>query len=89
MHVHLPPTFSGMLSWVSESGTLRLSPEVQARYTAIGEAKKHRGVGRIVPPDAAGAEVRGDSCEVISTRGDLRISLAGEHKTADRGCTIA
>jgi len=89
VHVHLPPTFSGMLSWVSESGTLRLSPGVQARYTPVGESKKHRGVGRIVPPEGADQPLRGDSAELISTRGDLRVSIAGEDKTADRGCTIA
>lgn len=45
IHIHLPPSFSGLVSWRSENGVLHLSPKIKERYVALGESYKHRGVG--------------------------------------------
>lgn len=48
VHVQLPPQFSGLVSWRTERGELRLSPKMRERYVSLGESYKHRGVGMIV-----------------------------------------
>lgn len=48
IHLYLPPTFSGLLSFTSEAGKLRLSPTMQARCKQMGnETHKHRGLVRV------------------------------------------
>ncbi|PWN46170.1 hypothetical protein IE81DRAFT_344225 [Ceraceosorus guamensis] len=47
VHLFLPPSFSGMLSWSTETGKLKLSKAIQERYEELGEKHKHRGVGRL------------------------------------------
>lgn len=77
--VHIPPTFSGLLSWQCESGTFKLSKSVQERYTPLGDSKKHRGIGKIRVADWVQAgEERGDSAELITVHGSLMLFEASE-----------
>lgn len=48
VHIVLPPTFSGLVSWRTESGQLKLSHAIQERYINLGEAFKHRGTGMLL-----------------------------------------
>lgn len=86
--LHIPPTFSGMLSWQCEVGGFKPSPEVMARYTPIGEQKKHRGVGKIRVADwIRDSSERGDSAQLITARGSLYLYEAGESSRSSR-CLI-
>lgn len=49
IYIFLPPTFSGLISWKADSGSLRLSNAVCKRYMALGELFKHRGIGMLLP----------------------------------------
>ena len=87
--VHIPPTFSGLLSWQCESGGFKPSADVLARYTPVGEQKKHRGMGKIRVADwVQDKSERGDSAQLITTRGSLYLYEAGESSSASR-CTIS
>lgn len=87
--VHIPPTFSGLLSWQCESGGFKPSADVLARYTPVGEQKKHRGVGKIRVADWINDKSeRGDSAQLITARGSLYLYEAGEASSATR-CTIS
>lgn len=87
--LHIPPTFSGLLSWQCESGGFKPSADVLARYTPVGEQKKHHGVGKIRVADwVLDKSERGDSAQLITTHGSLYLFEAGESSSASR-CTIA
>ncbi|UZJ56672.1 hypothetical protein CBS101457_005992 [Exobasidium rhododendri] len=89
VHIHIPPTFSGLLRWTCESGQFRASKSVMARYTTVGEQKKHRGVGKIRPAEwVQNKEERGDSAELLSTNGGIMLYDAGEESNSS-ACTIA
>ena len=49
IYVFLPPTFSGLISWKADSGSLRLSNAIGKRYMPLGELFKHRGIGMLLP----------------------------------------
>jgi len=59
-----------------------------ARYTPVGEQKKHRGVGKIRPADwVKNKEERGDSAELLTTNGGIMLYDAGEESNS-AACTI-
>ncbi|KAN0066252.1 hypothetical protein ACQY0O_000346 [Thecaphora frezii] len=77
--VYLPATFAGLLTWKTETGSLKLSPAVQGRYKCLDDRQhKHRGTAKIVPSVASGN--RGDACEIINKSGSITIMEAGEEK---------
>ncbi|PWN19961.1 hypothetical protein BCV69DRAFT_299719 [Microstroma glucosiphilum] len=71
LHICVPPTFSGLVSWKTESGVLKLSPGIKARYTGLGEAFKHRGVGIVVAHGQAlpAGHVVGQAKAVVEKKG--------------------
>ncbi|EPQ32177.1 uncharacterized protein PFL1_00374 [Pseudozyma flocculosa PF-1] len=84
--VFLPASFAGLLTWKSESGTLKLSQAIQARYKRLDDrAHKHRGTAKIIPSVASGN--RGDACELINKSGTITIMEAGEEKKHE-GCSV-
>jgi hypothetical protein len=86
--LHIPPTFSGVLRWTCKSGQFKPSKAVLARYTPVGEQKKHRGVGRIRPADwVPDKEERGDSAELFSTNGGIMLYDAGEESDSS-ACVV-
>lgn len=83
VHIHIPPTFSGLLRWTCESGKFNTSEGIIARYTPVGEQKKHRGVGKIQVADwVLDKSERGDSIELTTTSGDISVYEAGESSNA-------
>lgn len=88
VHIHLPPTFSGLLRWTCESGQFKPSAGILERYTPVGEQKKHRGVGKIHVADwVLDKSERGDSVELTTTSGSINLYEAGEDSNAS-ACTI-
>lgn len=60
VHIFFPPTFSGLVSWRTESGVLKLSPALRERYVNLGETFKHRGTAMLLAkgqPRPAGSTV--------------------------------
>lgn len=49
LYIFLPPTFSGLVSWTADSGSLKLSHAIRDRYISLGENFKHRGTGMLLP----------------------------------------
>jgi DUF4097 and DUF4098 domain-containing protein YvlB len=88
VHIHLPPTFSGLLRWTCESGQFKPSAGILERYTPVGEQKKHRGVGKIRVADwVLDKSERGDSVELTTTSGSINLYEAGEDSNAS-ACTL-
>ena len=84
--VALPQSFAGLLSWRTETGSLKLSDSIQARYKLLDDRPhKHRGTARIVPATASGN--RGDACEIVNKHGSVTIVEAGEKYHAE-SCTV-
>ncbi|CAO1616323.1 unnamed protein product [Sympodiomycopsis kandeliae] len=48
LYIFLPPTFSGLVSWRADSGSLKLSHAIRQRYISLGEAHKRRGTGMLL-----------------------------------------
>lgn len=71
LHICIPPTFSGLVSWKTESGVLKLSAGIKARYTGLGESFKHRGVGIVVAQGQAlpAGHVVGKAKAVVEKKG--------------------
>lgn len=91
VHLHIPPTFSGMLSWQCEAGAGGFKPSeaIKKRYTPLGEQRKHRGVGRIKPAEwAPQTEERGDSAQLITAHGSLLLYDASETSDSSK-CAVA
>ncbi|SNX85561.1 uncharacterized protein MEPE_04270 [Melanopsichium pennsylvanicum] len=75
--IFLPPSFSGLLNWASETGTLKVSPAMQQRFKLLDmQPHKHRGTAKIVPSAASG--LRGDVCTVANSHGSIIIKEVGE-----------
>lgn len=89
VHVHIPPTFSGLLRWTCASGQFKPSKAIASRYVPVGEQHKHRGVGRIKPANWIHDQVeRGDSAELITTNGSIMLHDAAEYNDGT-SCIIA
>ncbi|EST04719.1 hypothetical protein PSEUBRA_006001 [Kalmanozyma brasiliensis GHG001] len=83
--VYLPSSFSGLLNWSSETGTLKVSKAMQQRFKALDSPPhKHRGTAKIVPSTASG--LRGDVCTIANSHGSITVKdfdddVAGEEKS--------
>lgn len=89
--IYLPSSFSGLLNWNSDTGTLKVSSTMQQRFKLLdSEPKKHRGTAKIVPSTASG--LRGDVCTVINHHGSITIREANEESSGaedgSKSCTI-
>ncbi|KAJ9480218.1 putative fungal zinc cluster transcription factor [Pseudozyma hubeiensis] len=91
--IYLPESFSGLLNWTSETGTLKLSPAVQQRFKCLDSPPhKHKGTAKIVPSTASG--LRGDVCTITNRHGSIYIREAQEEGRGaadgekDKSCVI-
>lgn len=87
--VHIPPTFRGMLSFTTDSGSFKPSASLNRRLTPLGEQKKHRGVFKVRMADWIQDDhiERGDSAELITHSGTVFAYEAGE-ESEDSSCVI-
>ncbi|PWN91668.1 hypothetical protein FA10DRAFT_265513 [Acaromyces ingoldii] len=87
--VHIPPTFRGMLSFTTDSGSFKPSASLNRRLTPLGEQKKHRGVFKVRMADWIQDDhiERGDSAELITHSGTVYAYEAGE-ESEDSSCVI-
>ncbi|SPO27131.1 uncharacterized protein UTRI_10592_B [Ustilago trichophora] len=80
----LPTSFSGLLNWSSETGTLKVSPAMQQRFKLLDpQPHKHRGTAKIVPSTASG--LRGDVCTVTNHHGSITIKEVDEDASSGGG----
>lgn len=87
--IFLPTSFSGLLNWSSDTGTLKLSSTVQQRFQSLdSEPHKHKGLARIIPSTASG--MRGDVLNLTSNHGTITIKEYGEasSKSDSKSCII-
>ena len=88
--IFLPTSFSGLLNWGSETGTLKVSPAMRQRFKLLDpEPHKHRGTAKIAPSTASGQ--RGDVCHISNRHGSITIKEFGEDASGSAGsksCTI-
>lgn len=87
--VHIPPTFRGMLSFTTDSGSFKPSASLNRRLMPLGEQKKHRGVFKVRMADWVQDDhiERGDSAELITHSGTVYAYEAGE-ESEDSSCVI-
>lgn len=75
--IYLPSSFGGMLTWNSETGTLKVSKAMQQRFKALDNPQhKHRGTAKISPSTASG--LRGDVCEIANHHGSITVKDVDE-----------
>ncbi|PWN49733.1 hypothetical protein IE53DRAFT_369515, partial [Violaceomyces palustris] len=87
IHLYLPPSFSGLLSWKSDSGTLKLSPTFSQRFKLLDDrTHKHRGTAKISPSVASGN--RGDACEILTKSSNIHLWEAGEEEQSS-SCVVS
>ncbi|CBQ72636.1 conserved hypothetical protein [Sporisorium reilianum SRZ2] len=93
--IYLPTSFSGLLNWTSETGTLKVSKTMQQRFKPLDNPPhKHRGTAKIIPSTASG--LRGDVCTVTNRHGSITIkeydegagSAGGAAGGEDKSCVI-
>lgn len=82
--IFLPSSFSGLLNWTSETGTLKVSPAMQQRFKLLdSQPHKHRGTAKIAPSTASG--LRGDVCTVTNHHGSITIKEFDEDSSGSGG----
>lgn len=75
--IYLPSSFSGLLNWTSETGSLRVSHAMQQRFKLLDpQPRKHRGTAKIAPSTASG--LRGDVCTITNHHGSITIKEVDE-----------
>lgn len=86
--IYLPSSFSGLLNWSSETGTLKVSHAMQQRFKLVSEPHKHKGTAKIVPSTASG--LRGDMCTVTNRHGSITIKEfdEGEAGSDSKSCVV-
>ncbi|TKY86125.1 hypothetical protein EX895_004950 [Sporisorium graminicola] len=94
--IYLPTSFSGLLTWTSETGTLKVSKTMQHRFKSLDNPPhKHRGTAKIAPSTASG--LRGDVCTISNHHGSITIReyddgssaiASGERGDIDKSCVV-
>ncbi|KIS69557.1 uncharacterized protein UMAG_02094 [Mycosarcoma maydis] len=85
--VFLPTSFSGLLNWTSETGSLKVSSAMQQRFKSLDSPPhKHRGTAKIVPSTASG--LRGDVCTISNRHGSIVIKEFDEDPDRRQGSCV-
>ncbi|WFD45176.1 hypothetical protein MPSI1_003854 [Malassezia psittaci] len=93
--VMLPPSFNGMISWRSETGTIQTSKDVTSHVKRLDadQNKRHGTMKFVADPDLpawmTGNGRRGDVCELITKTGRISVYMSGEKKKANTGCVVS
>lgn len=82
--IYLPASFAGMLSWTSETGSLKVSPAMQQRFKLLDpQPRKRKGTAKISPSTASG--LRGDVCTITNHHGSITIKEVDEDAAGASG----